>query len=45
MEALMPKKRKKKVGKKAAAAPPERDTKQSAPRQTATKVKALPSGW
>src|SRR5882724_10589071 len=40
----MPKKRKptaKKVGKKAAAAFPERDTKQSAPRQTATKAKAL----
>ncbi|HEY4882055.1 MAG TPA: hypothetical protein VII08_00330 [Myxococcales bacterium] len=39
----MPKKRKptaKKVGKKAAAASPERDTKQSAPRQAATKAKA-----
>ena len=39
----MPKKRKptsKKVGKKAAAAPPPRDTKQSAPRQAATKAKA-----
>ncbi len=39
----MPKKRKptaKKVGKKAAAALPERDTKQSAPRQAATKAKA-----
>src|SRR6266851_9631049 len=39
----MPKKRKptaKKVGKKAAATPPERDTKQSAPRQAATKAKA-----
>ncbi len=39
----MPKKRKtttKKVGKKAPAASPERDTKQSAPRQAATKVKA-----
>ncbi len=39
----MPKKRKptaKKVGKKVNAAPPERDTKQSAPRQAATKAKA-----
>ena len=39
----MPKKRKptsKKVGKKAAAAPRPRDTKQSAPRQAATKAKA-----
>src|SRR2546427_10805576 len=39
----MPKKRKataKKVGKKAAAASPERDPKQSTPRQAATKAKA-----
>jgi len=39
----MPKKRKptaKKVGKKAAAASPERDTRQSAPRQAAAKAKA-----
>src|SRR3989449_11399375 len=39
----MPKKPKptaKKVGKKAAAASPERDPKQSAPRQAATKAKA-----
>ena len=39
----MPKKRKptaKKVGKKAASALPERDTKQSAPRQAATNAKA-----
>src|SRR2546426_9380136 len=52
----MPKKRKataKKVGKKAAAASPERDPKQSAPRQAATKAKARrakkpaprPRGW
>src|SRR5882762_2401157 len=33
----------KKVGKNATAAPPERDTKQSAPRQAATKAKARPA--